>query len=213
MLEKLKRQNRFSVLEEAIATHATPIENETTAVPSLATEKVLSTTELLENILLHCTIRDLLINALRVSKQWKSTIDKSIHLQRALFFEPLSYEPLRLFNSTKIPGARFWARNTTDPYAYSVLKNPFVDKYINVARYLRKSSMQTAEASWRRMMPAQPGLYPATLYPVREYGIEDRLGEIIKLRERTFIDGACMWMPVEYANEVQVVRRPKVIWL
>lgn len=55
---------------------------------SSATAQVLSTPELLEAILLHLPMQDLLLSQ-RVNKKFKGVIDGSIHLQRALFFEPI----------------------------------------------------------------------------------------------------------------------------
>lgn len=49
--------------------------------------QVLSTTELLEMILLHLLMKDLLL-AQRVSVKWKAVIDESPDLQNALFFRP-----------------------------------------------------------------------------------------------------------------------------
>lgn len=55
------------------------------AEPSAAT-KVLNTTELLEQILLGVDNKTLLLSQ-RVSKTFKDTIDRSVKLQRALFFQ------------------------------------------------------------------------------------------------------------------------------
>lgn len=54
-----------------------------------ACAQVLGTTELLEAILLQCETKDIVISQ-RVSKTFKATIDSSIRLQRALFFEPFA---------------------------------------------------------------------------------------------------------------------------
>jgi hypothetical protein len=48
---------------------------------------VISTTELLENILMFLPMKDLLL-AQRVSRNWKAVITKSISLQQRLFFVP-----------------------------------------------------------------------------------------------------------------------------
>ncbi|KAF7190714.1 hypothetical protein HII31_07873 [Pseudocercospora fuligena] len=52
-----------------------------------ACHNTLGTSELLENILLHLPMRDLLLDQ-RVCKTWKACIDSSVKLQRGLFFKP-----------------------------------------------------------------------------------------------------------------------------
>jgi hypothetical protein len=50
--------------------------------------KVLSTTELLEAILLQLSLKDVLLSQ-RVSKEWRDTIVGSTKLQQLLFFRPI----------------------------------------------------------------------------------------------------------------------------
>lgn len=56
-------------------------------------ERVLCTTELLEMILLHLPLKDLLL-AQRVSTKWRAIINDSPDLQKALFFRPAVSEVL-----------------------------------------------------------------------------------------------------------------------
>lgn len=54
--------------------------------------KLYAVTELLEDILLHLPLKDLLLSQ-RVNKHFKATIDGSLKLQRALFFSPAPQIP------------------------------------------------------------------------------------------------------------------------
>jgi hypothetical protein len=75
---------------------------------SPAVGEVFGTPELLEMILLGLPIRHILASAERVCRSWKATIDGSIKLQRALFFQPLPYGPLYLIESMKRPKVYRW---------------------------------------------------------------------------------------------------------
>lgn len=75
-------------------------------------------------VLLNLPIKDLLVNAQRVCKKWNSVINTSPELQRALFFSPVAGKPLRLFYNGV---SRGWAESQSDPYAYTMLANPFYD--------------------------------------------------------------------------------------
>lgn len=59
-------------------------------IPTTAAEAALSTTELLEEILLFCDQTTLLVAAQRVSKQWLGVINASRRLQQAMFFYPIA---------------------------------------------------------------------------------------------------------------------------
>ena len=69
---------------------APPAGNIATEQSLRPSSRVLGITELLENILLFLPLSDMLC-AKRVSKQFRDTIDRSLYVRRALFFEPLSY--------------------------------------------------------------------------------------------------------------------------
>lgn len=117
--------------------------------------------ELLEIILLELPLTDLLANMPRVCKHCKAIIDGSIKIQRALFFKPSAdvlleqrWEGYALFNGTK------------DVWVHSVIANPFIQQLNN--EYLVGSSgaghmsmgVDRPEASWRRMLAAQPPHVP-----------------------------------------------------
>ncbi|KAL4907888.1 hypothetical protein BDW74DRAFT_113214 [Aspergillus multicolor] len=55
-----------------------------------ATETVLCIPELLEHILFHLDMQDLLVSAQRVNRHWHDTVATSPKLQEALFFRPVS---------------------------------------------------------------------------------------------------------------------------
>jgi hypothetical protein len=64
-----------------------------------AVEKVLGTVELFEHILQFLPFKDLL-HSQRVSRQWKATIDTSLPLQQALFFQPAKSKYAWLYDDT-----------------------------------------------------------------------------------------------------------------
>jgi hypothetical protein len=55
------------------------------AGPTSAVEKVLTTVELLEAVLLHLPPKGIILRAQRVSKTWKATIDNSVYISRLLW--------------------------------------------------------------------------------------------------------------------------------
>jgi hypothetical protein len=71
-------------------------DHKTQACQSASVENVFGFPHLAEKILLHMRIKDLLVNAQRVSKQWKAVIDSSTRLQQALFFKPLPGGPIHM---------------------------------------------------------------------------------------------------------------------
>ncbi|KAE9372780.1 hypothetical protein N431DRAFT_439803 [Stipitochalara longipes BDJ] len=110
--------------------------------------------ELLQAVFLHLPLRDLLLMQL-VCRKWKDTIERSLVLQRKLFFQPvsdLSQEPV--FNPLlrEVCGPLFrlhrdkWDRHFLPPW--ELLKWRYDDN--QRPRFLRP------EASWRRMLPVQP---------------------------------------------------------
>ena len=66
-------------------------ENEISQVVHTAAQQVLLTTELVEKILLHVPLKDLLF-AQSVCMKWKAVIEGSTILQKALFFQPATTE-------------------------------------------------------------------------------------------------------------------------
>ncbi|KAJ7830985.1 hypothetical protein B0H14DRAFT_3464379 [Mycena olivaceomarginata] len=99
---------------------------------SSAQNAVISAPELLELILSHLPMRDLLIIAPLVSKTWQSTTLTPC-LQRALFFEPDLHQ-----NAFETPSSH----NYSDIQSMPWFKAP--------------KAFQRPEASWRRMLVAQP---------------------------------------------------------
>ncbi|KXT09269.1 hypothetical protein AC579_2127 [Pseudocercospora musae] len=65
----------------------TNLKDEVAIEESFAADAVLSTTELLESILEHLPMKDLLLNQ-RVCKKWQAVVSQSPYLQQKLFFQP-----------------------------------------------------------------------------------------------------------------------------
>lgn len=120
--------------------------------------KVFSIPELVETVLLHLSMRDLL-RAQRVCRLWKATTDDSLTLQRKLFFHPVTdtdHEPefnslLRQVFSPIFPltDTQKWDSSYTDAKRI----------YDAVNWYKNEGDRQTIlrpEASWRRMFPTKP---------------------------------------------------------
>ncbi|KAJ6538530.1 hypothetical protein DFH09DRAFT_1177151 [Mycena vulgaris] len=118
---------------------------------STAQDVVIFTPELLELVLSHLPIRDLLITAPLVSKTWQ-TITLSPTLQRALFFQPdPSAEPVQnpLLVEMFPP---FFALEVTSRWSWpgeasSIMSMPWSKA---------PDAFKREEASWRRMLVMQP---------------------------------------------------------
>jgi hypothetical protein len=101
-------------------------------------------TELFEQVLLQLPIKDLLLNAQRVSKAWRNTVKRSTSLQRALFLAP-DIDDNHSTNRSLIQ------------------LNPFGDLISIKEHTNRTAAFDYSEASWRRMLILQPPV-PMRLY-------------------------------------------------
>lgn len=146
---------------------------------------VFLTTELLENILRHLPMRDLLF-VHRVCRKWRAVICESKQLQQALYLVPL--EPLERWKYEKRPEAKVTrvpsdtpARTQKDlgtPNIYQIATpNPLlyrdayhVNNHVKLAqpgynllkvKYL--TARDSGEASRRRMLATQPAITSASL--------------------------------------------------
>lgn len=120
---------------------------------------VLSTTELLEAILLHLDMRSLLTSALRICRKWRDLIHTSPSLQEALFllpkgnsqrhnatFNPLLVELFPLLFD-------FPATPTPRPQGHNRFNHEAVES-LPIGR--RMAAFYRINASWRRMHVRQP---------------------------------------------------------
>lgn len=118
--------------------------------------------KIMEAMLLLVPPRDLLVNAMRVSKRWLTIIEKSERLQQALFLRPLP-GPLVLYIDNGKNG--FWSANKYNGFASLVFNNPFLD--LICERQKSKigseewSILQRVGASWKRMLICQPSIKEA----------------------------------------------------
>ncbi|KAH1497477.1 hypothetical protein LV164_001707 [Aspergillus fumigatus] len=120
---------------------------------------VLSTPELLENILLYLDVQSLLTSAQRVCRSWTRLIQTSLRLQQALFFQPIPPEKCREKLLNPLLAKHFWnffppARDPSGvrECTYLLLSGPEASE--------RRQKLLRCEASWRRMLVQQP---PASL--------------------------------------------------
>ena len=148
-----------------------------------AVEAVLSSPELLEAVLIHLPMRDVLITALRLNRTWNATITNSPTLQRYLFFAPIiqspadepkwTQNPLLIekfpawFNDIRATTRYFIDPKTlTDPqeiFHYGGKLGPYKRFHFTHIRALSKTELGARSeafchpaASWRRMLVMQP---------------------------------------------------------
>ena len=125
-----------------------------------STPEPLQIVELLEQILLHLPMRDLLL-AQRVCTRWHSLVTQSKRIQRALYFLPAA---------TPITGLRYpfnplLACAFADYFYFSPFMEPiyiasgYLDIILKSTSKQWDESITRKEASWRKMLVCQP---PAT---------------------------------------------------
>ena len=151
------------------------------ALKSTAQDKVLTTPEILEAIFLQLPLTDVLVNAQRINHAWKTLINSSPLLQRALFFQPellpgieprinpLLQQLFPIFFD--VPGIG------EDNAQYQKMRwaEDFAALDWNSSNCKQKAYSR-ATASWRQMLPVQP--------PIRTL-------ELIKVTHAQIGDGQC----------------------
>ncbi|KAK7013249.1 putative f-box domain protein [Favolaschia claudopus] len=166
---------------------------------------VISSPELLELILSHLPMRDLLCIAPLVSKAWQATTTTP-YLQRILFFKPdpsadpstLIQNPLLaeifspFFTPLENPYACHWPGRTASIWEMPWLKN--------------LDAFRRAGASWRRMLVTQPPVRTSALKHVTRYrygsttrqatlsGLSLRMGFLFDLILPLTQDGVWFWI-------------------
>ena len=98
-----------------------------------ACDSVIATSELLEKIILHLPLQDILLNQ-RVSSLWRAIIQESPQIQRVLFMKPSSAE--RLDNEHQTAGGdaelteKWWTTLGREfDVEFGPVLNPFMQKY------------------------------------------------------------------------------------
>ncbi|KAH8812720.1 hypothetical protein F5884DRAFT_786190 [Xylogone sp. PMI_703] len=140
-------------------------------------DMVLSTPELLAAIIVNLSVQDILVNAMRVSHTWHTTVDTFPALQQRLFFASISSSPKRATQWTKNPLLvkmfPYWFNDFRDTNRFVV--EPHDDLYSNPGSYKyyrlyssynlktlpwasNSDAFSRSEASWRRMMVMQPAV-------------------------------------------------------
>ncbi|OTA22564.1 hypothetical protein BTJ68_14708 [Hortaea werneckii EXF-2000] len=127
-----------------------------------ASRRALGIPELLEAMLYHLPFQDLL-RAQSVCKQWQMVIDHSKKLQRALYFEPVFWDPVALCEGRMCYSQ--WARTVNGEGCRDVYENPVLSQLIEPLLHVTRTNLllaqlpgcwQRREASWRRMLATQP---------------------------------------------------------
>ncbi|KAF4230188.1 hypothetical protein CNMCM6805_000823 [Aspergillus fumigatiaffinis] len=123
-----------------------------------STRLVLSTPELLENVLFYLDVQSLLTSAQRVCRSWTRLIQTSPRLQQTLFFKPIPPEQCRgkLLNPLLARHFTGLLPALMDPYGVRdcSLRQPWSKQSDRRQKFFRR------EASWRQMLVQQP---PASL--------------------------------------------------
>ncbi|KAE8422264.1 hypothetical protein BDV36DRAFT_245462, partial [Aspergillus pseudocaelatus] len=127
----------------------------------LAVHRTLSTPEVLELILLQLDLRTLLTSAQRTCRAWRTLIQDSPALQRALFFMPGTGDSSGRKVSNPLLVEAF-------PFVFDTSTNMTFPEYrdgecLSTCRMAKYPETQTAflrrEASWRRMLLQQPPVF------------------------------------------------------
>jgi hypothetical protein len=124
-----------------------------------AKDRVLETPEILEGILLKLPIRDLLVTAERVSKEWHIIIQSSPAIQEILFFRPRSRKSDEEQSFNPLLQASFapWFKNHDETSTRWGSGLSFHDLDWNSSDFKRHAYARK-DASWRKMLPVQPAV-------------------------------------------------------
>lgn len=122
---------------------------------------VFATVELLEYILVHLPMLDLLTNAQRVNRHWKGTIKGSPCLQRKLYLQPELQEKGfldcdRVANPLLEDVVPFCYQQHPDVLNYQMLDLTGLEVFSIFSNTNRKSAFLCPKASWRLMLFSQP---------------------------------------------------------
>jgi hypothetical protein len=119
----------------------------------LTPHQVFTTTETLEAILFHLSVKDLLVNSTRVTRMWKSVIDSSPTLQEALFLKPSLQQP-RVFNPLLTEAFPPWFREKQER---NNMRGPELTGSLPWGSNEKaRDAFMRKDASWRCMLPCQP---------------------------------------------------------
>jgi hypothetical protein len=118
---------------------------------------VLSTPELLENILSCLSMRNLLTIATRISRRWNALVTDSPHLRRLLFFQSEQSKPPhsdcveKTCNPLLAETFPLWFTNPTVRFQFDAIATLPIARRVS-----RREAFLWSTASWRRMLVSQP---------------------------------------------------------
>jgi len=155
--------------------------------PSKAQETVFSIPELFSGILQHLPLGDLLLSAPLVNHSWHHLIASSNSLRARLFFHPRPHNSHQKPETNPFLKGNFhpWFHNRPIDYIHPVQMFTSLPWSLNKAKtdaYLRK------DASWRRMLPAQPPARSMEIVKFMYHGV----GQVEQRGELRFEDGVRM---------------------
>ena len=137
-------------------------------------EKVLTTPELLQSILIQLPVRDLLLIQ-RVSRTFKSLIESSPAIQRALFFRatPSTSSDPRERNPLLAEVFAPWFKEPKD--SFDLTERSRVLSLDWNSNDEKRTAYKRAGASWRRMLVAQPPFKKLDVYKLSHAMMGDHL--------------------------------------
>ncbi|KAJ5116233.1 hypothetical protein N7456_000581 [Penicillium angulare] len=142
----------------------------------ILSEKVIFTTEILENVLLHLDQNSLLISAQRVCRYWHDVVSSSQSLQKHLFLQPDWNRSDRTINKLLAETFPPWFPqgpterrhsnktqiNTIDGYHGTIFET------LPIALRHKNKSFRYENATWRRMLVQQPPISDLVSFSVRD---------------------------------------------
>jgi hypothetical protein len=132
-----------------------------------AVQRVLSTVELLSNILAHLTFRDL-VNVQRVSRSFRNTVATTPAIQEALFLRPT----WDVTHSAPNPLLHeLWFRDDRDTRGpSSQWLDATLEEFVSrrVPGEEDTEALRRPEASWRKMLIVQPPVMRLVVHELRE---------------------------------------------
>jgi hypothetical protein len=195
--------------------------------------------EMVGMAILRLPIRDILLRAMLVCKNWKETIDTSPSIQKALFFQPVQGTKLEKWENKVDSAVTFWAEIQDDQWVYTVFVNPFYSSFHKQREAdltdCQREAIKRPEASWRRMRICQPEVVLSfsteqsrtnrqyvngQWTPIDHWRrtAENRLVELLDSEKNGFLifstfSGVTVWQEPEHGNEIGRVRRLLPFWL
>ncbi|KAI5358887.1 hypothetical protein Slin14017_G111700 [Septoria linicola] len=127
-----------------------------------ACERLFGVFELAEAVFLELPPQQVLINVQRVNRAWQEVVNTSMPLQQALFFRPITSEPLQFVQSFGENRGGSWRFRCEGDQAATVYEHPLLGQLV-MDQLQPSSAVVRPEASWRKQLLTQPPVSFVTL--------------------------------------------------